>query len=94
MRTSAELIWVNEKGVEERIAKLVIEESAYYRMSDKNLYSIRINGKRQPVILLKFSGECTEDNILLLLHSNLPEQTAEAYIEEIYNFEVFQKLLG
>lgn len=89
MMKTADLIWIDEHGLEREIAKITM--SGAYEPSDKEIFTLNFYDKKVPVILIKEAED--KEKITILYGENLPKREITGEIDKVYNYKVLKKLL-
>ena len=92
---TAYLIGINQEAEDTIVAKVALTKSLYFK-GEVNYFTMVINGKKEiPVIYYGDKQAGKEIRQIMPIKSDAqPKKRSFAYIEEIYDFDLLEKIIG
>ena len=92
---TAYLIGINQEGEDTIVAKVALTKSLYFE-GEVNYFTMVTNGKKEiPVLYCGDKQDGKEIRKIIPIKTDaLPKERSFTYIEEIYEFDLLEKIIG
>lgn len=92
---TAYLIGIDDEGMDTIVAKVALTKALYFK-GELTYFTIVINGKKQIAVIYCGDKQAGKEirKIVPIKTDRMPKLRSFAYIEEIYNFALLEKIIG
>lgn len=92
---TAYLIGIDDEGMDTIVAEVALTKALYYK-GELTFFTMVINGKKEIAVVYCGDKQAGEEirKIVPIKADKMPELRSFAYIEEIYNFALLEKIVG